>query len=98
MVELIIIIVAVVVVVGGGGTTLLLRSRRSAPPSPPPPSAPDRGVGHGGAATTAPGPASATGTAERGEAGTALPLDPDVAAPPARPLPPPRSRRRRPAV
>ena len=89
MVELIIIIVAVVVVVGGGGTTLLLRSRRSAPPSPPPPStAPDRGVGHGGAATTAPGPASATGTAERGEAGTALPLEPDVAAPPARPAAP----------
>jgi fused signal recognition particle receptor len=86
MVELIIIIVAVVVVVGGGGTTLLLRSRRSAPPSPPPPStAPDRGVGHGGAATTAPGPASATGTAERGEAGTAVPLEPDVAAPPAPP-------------
>ena len=89
MVELIIIIVAVVVVVGGGGTTLLLRSRRSAPPSPLPPStAPDRGVGHGGAATTAPGPASATGTAERGEAGTALPLEPDVAAPPARPAAP----------
>ena len=89
MVELIIIIVAVVVVVGGGGTTLLLRSRRSAPPSPPPPStAPDRGVGHGGAATTAPGPASATGTAERGEAGTAVPLEPDVAAPPARPAAP----------
>jgi len=89
MVELIIIIVAVVVVVGGGGTTLLLRSRRSAPPSPPPPStAPDHGVGHGGAATTAPGPASATGTAERGEAGTALPLEPDVAAPPARPAAP----------
>ncbi len=89
MVELIIIIVAVVVVVGGGGTTLLLRSRRSAPPSPLPPStAPDRGVGHGGAATTAPGPASATGTAERGEAGTALPLKPDVAAPPARPAAP----------
>jgi fused signal recognition particle receptor len=86
MVELIIIIVAVVVVVGGGGTTLLLRSRRSAPPSPAPPStAPDRGVGHGGAATTAPGPASATGTAERGEAGTAVPLEPDVAAPPAPP-------------
>jgi fused signal recognition particle receptor len=89
MVELIIIIVAVVVVVGGGGTTLLFRSRRSAPPSPPPPStAPDRGVGRGGAATTAPGPASATGTAERGEAGTALPLEPDVAAPPARPAAP----------
>jgi len=90
MVELIIIIAAVVVVVvGGGGTTLLLRSRRSAPPSPPPPStAPDRGVGHGGAATTAPGPASATGTAERGEAGTAVPLEPDVAAPPARPAAP----------
>ncbi len=89
MVELIIIIVAVVVVVGGGGTTLLLRSRRSAPPSPPPTStAPDRGVGHGGAATTGPGPASATGTAERGEAGTALPLEPDVAAPPARPAAP----------
>ena len=85
MVELIIIIVAVVVVVGGGGTTLLLRSRRSAPPSPPPLSTtPDRGVGHGGAATTAPGPASPTGTAERGEAGTAVPLAPDVAAPPAR--------------
>ena len=89
MVELIIIIVAVVVVVGGGGTTLLLRSRRSAPPSPPPPStAPDRGVGQGGAATTASGPASATGTAERGEAGTAVPLEPDVAAPPARPAAP----------
>jgi fused signal recognition particle receptor len=89
MVQLIIIIVAVVVVVGGGGTTLLLRSRRSAPPSPPPPStAPDRGVGHGGAATTAPGPASATGTAERGEAGTAVPLEPDVAPPPARPAAP----------
>jgi fused signal recognition particle receptor len=89
MVELIIIIVAVVVVVGGGGTTLLLRSRRSAPPSPPPSStAPDRGVGHGGAATTAPGPASVTGTAERGEAGTAVPLEPDVAAPPARPAAP----------
>jgi fused signal recognition particle receptor len=89
MVELIIIIVAVVVVVGGGGTTLLLRSRRSAPPSPPPPSTvPERGVGHGGAATTAPGPASATGTAERGAAGTALPLEPDVAAPPARPAAP----------
>ncbi len=90
MVELIIIIAAVVVVVvGGGGTTLLLRSRRSAPPSPPPLStAPDRGVGHGGAATTAPGPASATGTAERGEAGTAVPLEPDVAAPPARPAAP----------
>jgi fused signal recognition particle receptor len=89
MVELIIIIVAVVVVVGGGGTTLLLRSRRSAPPSPPPLSTtPDRGVGHGGAATTAPGPASPTGTAERGEAGTAVPLAPDVAAPPARPAAP----------
>src|ERR1700691_1227746 len=89
MAELIIIIVAVVVVVGGGGTTLLLRSRRSAPPSPPPPStAPDRGVGQGGAATTASGPASATGTAERGEAGTAVPLEPDVAAPPARPAAP----------
>jgi fused signal recognition particle receptor len=89
MVELIIIIVAVVVVVGGGGTTLLLRSRRGAPPGPPSPStAPDRGVGRGGTATTAPGPASATGTAERGEAGTALPLEPDVAAPPAKPAPP----------
>jgi fused signal recognition particle receptor len=89
MAELIIIIVAVVVVVGGGGTTLLLRSRRSAPPSPPPPStAPERGVGQGGAATTASGPASATGTAERGEAGTAVPLEPDVAAPPARPAAP----------
>jgi fused signal recognition particle receptor len=89
MVELIIIIVAVVVVVGGGGTTLLLRSRRSAPPNLPPPStAPDRSVGHGGAETTAPGPASATGTAERVEAGTALPLEPDVAAPPARPAAP----------
>ena len=89
MVELIIIIVAVVVVVGGGGTTLLLRSRRGAPPGPPSPStAPDRGVGHGGTATTAPGPASATGTAERGESGTALPLEPDVAAPPAKPAPP----------
>jgi fused signal recognition particle receptor len=75
MVELIIIIVAVVVVVGGGGTTLLLRSRRGAPP------APDRGV----AATTAPGSAGATGTAERGEAGTTL--APDVAAPPAKPAP-----------
>jgi fused signal recognition particle receptor len=87
MVELIIIIVAVVVVVGGGGTTLLLRSRRSTRPTFP---APDRGVGQGGAATTAPGPASATGTAERGEAGasTAPPLEPDVAAPPARPAPP----------
>src|SRR5580693_4658359 len=89
MVELIIIIVAVVVVVGGGGTTLLLRSRRSTrPTSPAPFSAPDRGVGPGGAATRAPGPASATGTAERGEAGTAVPLEPDVAAPPARPAPP----------
>jgi fused signal recognition particle receptor len=83
MVELIVIIVAVVVVVGGGGTTLLVRSRRSAPP------APHRAVGPGGAATAAPGPASATGTAEPGEAGTstALPLEPDVAAPPARPAP-----------
>jgi fused signal recognition particle receptor len=89
MVELIIIIVAVVVVVGGGGTTLLLRSRRSTrPTSPAPFSAPDRGVGPGGAATRAPGPASATGTAERGEAGTAVPLEPDVAAPPARPAAP----------
>ena len=91
MVELIIIIVAVVVVVGGGGTTLLLRSRRGAPPSPPSTSAaPDRGVGRGGAATTAPGPASATGTAERGETGTsaAPTLEPDVAAPPAKPAPP----------
>ena len=91
MVELIIIIVAVVVVVGGGGTTLLLRSRRGARPGPPSPStAPDRGVGRGGTATTAPGPASATGTAERGEAGTsaAPTLEPDVAAPPAKPAPP----------
>jgi fused signal recognition particle receptor len=91
MVELIIIIVAVVVVVGGGGTTLLLRSRRGAPSSPPPPSTtPDRGVGRGGAATTAAGPASATGTAERGEAGTstAPALEPDVAAPPAKPAAP----------
>ncbi len=89
MVELIIIIVAVVVVVGGGGTTLLLRSRRGAPPSLPS-TAPDRGVGYGGAATTAPGPASATGTAERGEADTsaAPTLEPDVAAPPAKPAPP----------
>jgi fused signal recognition particle receptor len=84
MEELIIIIVAVVVVVGGGGTTFLLRSRRKAP------SVPDRAVGQGGAARTAPGPPSATGTAERGEAGTstALPLEPDVAAPPARTAPP----------
>jgi fused signal recognition particle receptor len=89
MVELIIIIVAVVVVVGGGGTTLLLRSRRSAPPPPPPPPPPPaRGGAPGGAPTTAPGPASATGTAERGEAGTAVPLEPDVAAPPARPAAP----------
>ena len=82
MLELIIIIVAVVVVVGGGGTTLLVRSRRGAPP------APDRGVGQG-TTKTAPGP-SATGTAERGEAGTATApsLEPDVAAPPARPAPP----------
>ena len=90
MVELIIIIVVVVFVVGaGGGTTLLLRSLRGAPPGPPSRStAPDRGVGQGGAATTASGPASATGTAERGEAGTAVPLEPDVAAPPARPAAP----------
>ncbi len=83
MEELIIIIVAVVVVVGGGGTTFLLRSRHRAP------SAPDRAVGQGDAARTAPGPASATGTAERGEAGTptALPLEPDVAAPAARTAP-----------
>jgi fused signal recognition particle receptor len=84
MEELIIIIVAAVVVVGGGGTTFLLRSRRREP------SAPDRAVGQGGAAKTAPGPASSTGTAERGEAGTStpLPLEPDVAAPPARTAPP----------
>jgi fused signal recognition particle receptor len=84
MEELIIIIVAVVVVVGGGGTTFLLRSRHRAP------SAPDRAAGQGGAARTAPGPASATETAERGEAGTptALPLEPDVAAPAARTAPP----------
>jgi len=91
MVELIIIIVAIVVVVGGGGTTLLLRSRRGAPPSLPSTStAPDRGVGRGGVAPTAPGPASATGTAERGETGTsaAPTLEPDVAAPPAKPAPP----------
>jgi fused signal recognition particle receptor len=82
MLELIIIIVAVVVVVGGGGTTLLVRSRRGAPP------APDRAVGQG-TRKTAPEPPSATGTAQRGEAGasTALPLEPDVAAPPARPAP-----------
>jgi fused signal recognition particle receptor len=91
MVELIIIIVAIVVVVGGGGTTLLLRSRRGAPPSLPSTStAADRGVGRGGVAPTAPGPASATGTAERGETGTpaAPTLEPDVAAPPAKPAPP----------
>jgi fused signal recognition particle receptor len=84
MEELIIIIVAVVVVVGGGGTTFLLRSRHRAP------SAPDRAAGQGGAARTAPGPASATETAERAEAGTptALPLEPDVAAPAARTAPP----------
>jgi fused signal recognition particle receptor len=83
MVELIIIIVAVVVVVGGGGTTLLLRSRRGAPSSP------DRGAVQS-AAKTAQGPAGATGTAERGEAGTstAAVLEPDVAAPPARTAPP----------
>jgi fused signal recognition particle receptor len=82
MVELIIIIVAVVVVVGGGGTTLLLRSRRGAPP------ALDRGAGGGGAVTTEAGPASATGTAERGESGTAPPLEPDVPPPAARTAPP----------
>jgi signal recognition particle-docking protein FtsY len=86
--EELIIIVAAVVVVGGGGTTLLLRSRRGAPPTSP--SGSDRAVGRNGGAQTAPGPASATGTAERGEAGTstAPPLEPDVAAPAARPAPP----------
>jgi fused signal recognition particle receptor len=83
MLELIIIIVAVVVVVGGGGTTLLVRSRRSARP------AVGRDTGRGGATAQA-GSASATGTAERGEAGTstAPPLEPDIAAPPARTAPP----------
>jgi fused signal recognition particle receptor len=85
MLELIIIIiVAVVVVVGGGGTTLLVRSRRSARP------ALDRDTGPSGAATAQAGPASATRTAEPGEAGTstAPPLERDVAAPPARTAPP----------
>jgi fused signal recognition particle receptor len=84
MVELIIIIVAVVVVVGGGGTTLLVRSRRTRPTS----TAVDRGAGQSGTVTTGPGPAGSTGTAERTEAGTAPPLEPDVAAPPARTAPP----------
>ncbi len=82
MEELIIIIVAVVVVVGGGGTTFLVRSRRGAR------SAPDHAAGRGGAVTTAPGPASATGTAEPADAGTQTVLEPDVTAPPARPAPP----------
>jgi fused signal recognition particle receptor len=84
MLELIIIIVAVVVVVGGGGATLLLRSRRGAP------AALDRGAGRDGAARTSPGPSGGTGTIERGEAGTSTvpPLEPDVAAPPARTAPP----------
>jgi fused signal recognition particle receptor len=84
MLELIIIIVALVVVVGGGGTTLLVRSRRSGRP------AVGRDTGRGGATTAQAGPASVTRTAEGGEAGTstAAPLEPDVAAPPARTAPP----------
>ena len=81
MVELIIIIVAVVVVVGGGGTTLLVRSRRNAPPTL------DRGAGRGATVTTEAGPASAARTAERGQADTAPPLEPDVAPPPTRTAP-----------
>jgi fused signal recognition particle receptor len=86
MEELIIIIVAVVVVVGGGSGAFLLRSRRG-------PSAPDRAPGHGGRSgatgtAQATRPASTTETIEPG-AGTVLPPEPDVAAPPARrPAPP----------
>jgi fused signal recognition particle receptor len=89
MEELIIIIVAVVVVVGGGSGAFLLRSRRG-------PSAPDRTPGQAGPSgatgtAQAARPASATGTVEPdvAGAGTVLPPEPDVAAPPARrPAPP----------
>jgi fused signal recognition particle receptor len=85
MEELIIIIVAVVVV-GGGSGAFLLRSRRG-------PSAPDRTPGQEGRSGTAQAarPAGATGTVEPGpaDAGTVLPPEPDVVAPPARrPAPP----------
>jgi fused signal recognition particle receptor len=86
MEDLIITIVAVVVVVGGGGGAFLLRSRRGS-------SAPGRSPGQGAGTGTAqaPRPPGGTETIEPGAAGagTVLPPEPDVAAPPARrPAPP----------